>query len=224
MSYDAAVVWTLFSGIQEVLGIEGDFLELGVRFGGSALFALLMLRPSEKAYLVDLQRTKEFDRQLALIAKDRREQFEFFEMATDDERLSALCARRYRWIHIDANHRYRFVKHDVFRFADTTAEHGVLVLDDFFQIRWPDVTTVIYEFLSERPDWKVLFIGSNKIYLVRAEAKARYMEVMRGELEAYLAAFGKFRVWTDTNMAGEVICAAKGFPDKLVKRGPKRGH
>jgi hypothetical protein len=218
MGDDSAAVWSLLNGIQDAPGIEGDFLELGVRFGGSALFALQMLRPGERAYLVDVERTSEFDEQLALVEPARQEQVEFLKMRTDDERLEAVRARRYRWIHIDANHLYSFVKHDLLRFADSTAEEGILVLDDFFQIAWPDVTTVVYEFLASRPDWKVLFIGFNKVYLVRASVKARYRDILSAEASPYLAEFGTFNLWTDLKMAGDSVCAAKRRPNKLVQR------
>ena len=65
-------------------------------------------------------------------------------------------------------------------FGKLLQDEGIICVDDFFSFRYPQITAATYSFLRERrPEFQMLFAGSNKGYICRSRMFGRYDEVIR---------------------------------------------
>jgi hypothetical protein len=73
------------------------------------------------------------------------------------------------------------VRNDLSLAEQTLAEHGVIALDDFMRLEWPDVSAGYFSWFERRSKPIVpLAIGFNKLYLCYQSRVPGYQEVLRG--------------------------------------------
>jgi hypothetical protein len=160
-SIEAALTWIMVDSVQRSLDVTGDALELGVQYGGSALMILCLLKSGERASFVDIVKQSGFIERTAALGRPSGVWYDFYETKTSDQSLDDILQRRFRLVHIDASHLYEDVAHDLSKFSTVTAEQGILILDDIFQPRWPDVTRATFDFLAQnRNSGRLSCLGS----------------------------------------------------------------
>lgn len=196
---ECAVTLALQLQIQQALGIKGDFLEAGVQHGGTAFLALAAGRPGEQHVLIDMARSERFESGMKKLPESVRAEIDFRECLTNAPGLADVEKRRFRWIHIDAGHDLKDVAYDLTRFVPLLSTDGIVVLDDVFQWRWPEVTEAIQAyFTSRRDEFSPLIMGFNKITFCRKDMHARYLKEIEQRAIPYFDGIGNFLLFRKT--------------------------
>jgi hypothetical protein len=179
---EAEVIWDFLLNAQRNMRTRGHMMEIGVYKGRTAYLAALYLAPGEKIVLVDVNPIAHIGGRIgeqAVCIVDKSS-----NLAAAD--LSPFLGR-VRWFHIDGDHSGYSVANDLALAERFLSELGVIVVDDFFNWRYPQIAAEVYRFLFARPQYKMLLCGFNKCYLVRAEDYAFYESLIRKFLPAVFA-------------------------------------
>ena len=188
--------------------IKGDMLEIGVEFGTSAFLLLDAIGQDEHLTLIDLVRTPEWD---AGCRGPYREKTNYTFIEGNSHSVAPdLLPTDCRWIHVDGGHLYEHVQKDLELTAGLLSEDGILVLDDFFEIRWPDVTAAFMEFLRSDSRLKPFLLVNRKVYCTGSvEAAAGYQSVFRDFLDSHEDRVGNVRSWEAVELMGRELLVAK---------------
>jgi hypothetical protein len=205
---ESAFTWSTLLSCQSASGLRGDMLEIGVEFGTSGFLMLESLAPDEQATFIDIAATQEWRAGMAGPYSDKTNvQFmtgNSLHMNVAD--MPSQC----RWIHIDGGHLYQHVANDLALTADSLAEGGVIVLDDFFEIRWPDVTAAILQFLKEDSRLTPFLLVNRKLYCTgHPEQALAYQAMFADFLESNRSLIGDPRWWLEVEMLGQQVMVAK---------------
>jgi hypothetical protein len=180
---ESQAIWDFFLRAQADLGVNGDFLEIGVYKGKSAILGALHLREGEAAVLVDLNPVPETRAVLEKVRPGANVYLECPSTEAAFNREITARAGRFRWCHVDGDHTGYSALHDIRLCASVLAPKGILVVDDFFNFRYPQLTASVYRFLFDHPiEWKMVFAGANKAYLCRAAHYRTYEAIIRKDL------------------------------------------
>ncbi len=190
-SREATALWDSLLTRQDTAGVMGNLLEIGVWKGKSAALSTMHARPDEHCVLVDVLPLTEAQ---AAIGRIRTENMHYLVMPSSDLTKTNLMggdARTFRWIHIDGEHSGPAVSNDLEIANVLLSDRGVLVLDDFFNPIYPQVTRAALRFLDARPYDLTLFLcGFNKGYICRPRAAREYLEYIKGRLHGDMAERG----------------------------------
>lgn len=205
---ESAFTWSTLLGSQSASNLRGDMLEIGVEFGTSAFLMLEAMRENEHGTFIDIAATEEWREGINGPYSDKCN-FQF--IAGNSLQLSAgEMPSDCRWIHIDGGHLYAHVANDLELTADSLARDGVMVLDDFFEIRWPDVTAAILDFLQRDSRLTPFLLVNRKLYCAGgAEQALAYQAMFADFLETNRAQIGDPRFWLDVEMMGHGVMVAK---------------
>lgn len=193
-------VWDFFFRTQTCLGIKGDFFEIGVHKGRSAVLGALYLRPEEWCVLLD---TNPIPEAAKMIETFRAEKNKYLCCLSNTARDLSAVREHFgscRWVHIDAEHTELGVMGDLAVAADLVSEEGIICLDDFFSYRYPQVTEAVYKFLFDRqPEFRLVLASSHKCYISRSTAVRQYEEVIHNEFGAFIEEHG-LNIETEQNL------------------------
>ena len=93
---------------------------------------------------------------------------------------------------------------------DSLSDDGILVLDDFFEIRWPDVTVAVIEFLKDNKNIVPFLLVNRKLYCTTTSDSAEsYQSMFASVIEDNAAEIGDVRCWRDVVMMDGAIMVAK---------------
>lgn len=151
-----------------------NFLELGVKNGDSALLLMLCMNSHDHIYLIDHKKSESFIHSINKIENISPTQISYIISKTSDERAIHSLKNSCDFIHIDAGHMYHQVKYDIEQYLPFLSYHRFLVINDFFQPRWPGVTEAVYDIIiknSSGTELNPFLIGFNKLYLCRKQIK-----------------------------------------------------
>ena len=205
---ESALTWSVLLNAQTRNDVRGDMLEIGVEFGTSAFLMLEALDAGEHATLIDLVKTDEW---LAGINGAYKNQAAHTFIVGNTQKMSSSeIPVSCRWIHIDGGHLYEHVTNDLELAVDALSKDGVMVLDDFFEIRWPDVTFAILEFLKTSEKLVPFLLVNRKLYCARSvESANSYKNIFTSFLGNNGGDIGQARFWDDVSMLGEAVLVAK---------------
>ncbi|MBY0416959.1 MAG: class I SAM-dependent methyltransferase, partial [Pararheinheimera sp.] len=81
--------------------------------------------------------------------------------------LKSLFRNKLRFLHIDAGHEYHEVLHTLTLAAPFMSDHGIIVMDDYFDREFPGVHTATIDYCYQTTNglWVPFAAGGNKIYL-----------------------------------------------------------
>jgi FkbM family methyltransferase len=212
---ESVAFWTGLLALQNLAGITGDMLELGLEHGGTAFLSVCALRDGEQQVLIDLKRSERFEEKYVLLPEKKATAIQFYETGTQSPPTNELSNRNYRFIHIDAGHTYEAVKADMIRYAGLLKEGGILCCDDFFTIRWPDVTIAVLE-TFELHNLVPLFLVNRKIYFCRLLDYPQWKDCFDKNVNLF-DTFGVFKIW-DTLMKGYSTITGQIVPKAYVGR------
>jgi len=168
-THESAVLWDCLLAWQASSQITGPMMEIGVYKGRSAFLSALHLNPKEEFVLIDgtpfiFEAKKQLDPLLGKRGVWINKMS--FQVASSDLKKEG----GYRWIHIDGEHTGRAVTHDLEITEPHLAENGILVLDDFFNPMYPQLTEACFAWLaSNRFRLSMFLCGWNKAYLCRPQ-------------------------------------------------------
>ncbi len=186
-SAQAAVLWDSLLCIQEEHFILGNMLEIGVYKGRSALMSSLHLREQEEFVLIDgTSYIEEAQSNLEPILNGRGLYVQKMSYDLSIESFSGI-RHRCRWVHIDGEHTGRAVINDLEFCEQVLSDEGILILDDFFNPMYPQLTEALFLFLHQNKFKLSMFLcGWNKAYLARPMFALNYRNFIYQSLASEL--------------------------------------
>lgn len=204
---ESMLVWAVLLNSQKKLGIQGYMLEIGVEFGTSALLLADFLRANETLTLIDLKITGEVLAGLekrGLRDSNRIRLIESSSLSIRTEDILGKC----RWIHIDGGHEYHHVENDFKLVSPVLAEDGILVFDDVFEIRWPDITRAVMDIVMKNESLIPFLIANRKIYCCKPDFVNTYKENFTHIIgECNLSA--GIKIWDDVKFGKHTVLVIK---------------
>lgn len=183
----SAALWDSLLCFQDKHFITGDMLEIGVYKGRSALMSALHLRIAEKFLLIDgTPYIQEAENALEPILKGRGV---YIQKMSYELRIESFSEIRHkcRWVHIDGEHTGRAVINDLEFCEQILSNEGILILDDFFNPMYPQLTEAAFTFLNQnRYKLSILLCAWNKAYLVRPLFALNYRNFISSKLSSEL--------------------------------------
>jgi hypothetical protein len=181
---ESAALWDALLALQAEQYVFGDMLEIGVYKGRSALLSAMHLREDEASLLID--GTPFMDEARLHLTPLLGNRAKYIERMSQDVRLSdlyELSAKRCRWIHIDGEHTGSAVARDLSLCEPLLHDGGLLILDDFFNPMYPQLTEAAFSFLSTNSfKLKLVMVAWNKAYICRPAAAAVLRAYISGRL------------------------------------------
>ena len=168
---------------QSANGFGGDLAEIGVHHGRSFLILALRRHGAEKAVAMDLFEDDHYNADHDRHAGRGAGFFntlQKYNVTLGSEEiikgssldLSAESLRQkyqaFRFFSIDGGHFYHHVENDLELAAQTIAEHGVICVDDWMNLHWPEVSIAAGNFMRDEPErLEPFLVSQNKLYLCR---------------------------------------------------------
>ncbi len=197
-SLDARIIGSLLS-LQRDNSIRGNLCEIGVHHGRLFFILALARQADERALAVDLFEDDEMNfpsrwhrgRDRALLANANRlgiplraeEMLKTSSLEIDAADLIRCAGGPIRFFSIDGGHDYRHVVHDLQLAESTLSEGGIIAVDDFFNLNWPEVTVGTYDFIR-RSDKVVPFsLSPEKLYLTTGSTVSKYQTALREAMQ-----------------------------------------
>ncbi|BAY26003.1 hypothetical protein NIES2100_58130 [Calothrix sp. NIES-2100] len=168
-------------GLQKLLEIQGDILEIGVLEGATSALLATSLEEKERLFLIDpYQDPNTICPTIAKFSGIENEQLVYFQMD------SILISKRhskflephsplFRLIHIDGEHSYDAVYSDIGLSTLYLSNSGLIVLDDIFNINSACCTHAMFDYLKSNPNLHCVAMGFGKAYL----CESRYINAYR---------------------------------------------
>jgi Methyltransferase domain len=180
--------------IQASEGITGSVGEIGVHEGRLFTLLVLLRRDAERAFCIDV-----FDRQAlnvdvsgrgdeqALLRNLRRHAGDADEISIFRTRSQEVTAEQIldaageaRMFSVDGGHAAAVVQHDVRLSSRVLGQRGVMLLDDFFNPYWPEVSDGARIALADDDlDLEPFAIGANKVFFTRHDQAIAYRDRLR---------------------------------------------
>ena len=204
---EAQAVWDFLFSEQAIMNVAGDFVEIGVYRGKSAILGSLYLRPDETAVLVDINDPVNAEK---IILSLRGPKVAKFVGKSREFPRSQLFRDIYpvRWFHIDGDHSGFSTTTDLEIAAHMLGEQGLICVDDFFNPRYPQLAASVFRFLFSRPTFKLLLCGANKAFICHASDYALYEDLIRRKLAKHMKLLGMSVTLAKTSYAHDFGCFA----------------
>ena len=102
-------------------------------------------------------------------------------------------------VHIDGEHSYNAVYHDLDLVKKLLLKEGLIILDDFFFDLYPQITQAVYKWLDDNPDYVLLAVGACKGMICNKMHYKNYADFMLSddfipELKKYDIEYNKISV------------------------------
>ena len=186
-THQNAALWDSLLCYQKKQYLLGDMLEIGVYKGRSALLSSLHLMDQEKFFLIDGSPfIREAEEHLNPILGDRGCYIQKMSYDLEIDFFKDI-RQKCRWIHIDGEHTGRAVINDLEFCEQMLSDNGILILDDFFNPMYPQLTEAAFMFLQHNKFKLSMFLcGWNKAYLARPMFAVNYRNFIRQNLASEL--------------------------------------
>jgi hypothetical protein len=200
-------VWDFLFQAQDSLGVQGDFLEIGVYKGKTAVLGALYLRPEDWCVLIDINPVPEAAAYIESFRTDKNKYLCRSSINAGKATEVREHFRRCRWVHIDGDHKGTAVKNDLELAVKLIQDKGIICVDDFFSFRYPQIAAATYKFLFDHdPHFRIFFGGSNKCYICRENAFAAYDGIIRDNLSGAMDSRGITDQINRTSYASDYGC------------------
>lgn len=166
-------LFSFYLDFQNKQNINGNLGEIGVWEGKSACIICNYSKENEKIVLIDplIEKNSEnIFRNIDAVCRRIPENIELNNCISDNflNHDTSLLRKSFRFFHIDGCHTGTNVYSDL-ELADVLLhEDSILVVDDFFNPSYPQITEALYKYLFLNPyKFRLFFNGFNKAYLCR---------------------------------------------------------
>jgi hypothetical protein len=175
---------------QSELGISGDIAEIGTFEGRFFIALALGLAPGESALGLDTFHWPDDGVEARFVANCRAhglapDRFAAWKAdtgaVTADALRGRLGGRAVRFFHIDGDHYYKSLSHDLELAHAVLHESGVICVDDMLHPEYPTLITAVLDYLARHPEMRVLcivdredIVAAAKFLICRGEAVALY--------------------------------------------------
>jgi hypothetical protein len=197
---DSAEIISALGDIQSAAGYHGAVGEIGVHHGKLFILLLLLAANGEgnfaidvfeqqhlnidrsgcgdrEKFLANVRRWAGNDRKVSIIARSS------FDVRREDivERCGSV-----RLASIDGGHTKECTINDLRLIESVLTEHGIIIVDDYFNSHWPDVSAGVAEYLLNRESELLPFaISPNKLYLTARANSAFYRAQLRQRFSVF---------------------------------------
>jgi hypothetical protein len=177
--FSMAVVDSLLA-FQQLRGITGDILEMGVYHGKSAAILGRRMAANETLHLYDI--ADYFDRKnLERVGVNIR-----YNIA-NTQRLFRWNFRKQkkaiRFCHIDASHMFNPTVHEIAIADYVLANDGIVCLDDYTNLNYSQILAATFKYLFTKPTNLTMFlVTGEKAYLCRKGAFRMYGQFVLDEI------------------------------------------
>jgi len=182
-------------------------MEIGVWRGKSAFLGALHAQPSEPVVLVDISDVTDVAEQIrtfhpeSVVTVTGRSSSVFRASAPYEQYRTAM-----RFFHVDGGHSCVGTYADIVIGSEMTSDQALISIDDFGNMRYPQLHAAVFKFLFERPDFRMVLCGANKAYLCRTEDFAFYDGLIRDQLVRHATALGSRFTLARTSYAHDYGC------------------
>ncbi len=200
-SQESAAVWDSLLSFQTAAGIKGDFLEIGLWSGKSAVLSTLHAQASEHCIFVDPIIRNDAKIVLNRIAKAILIYKEMPSQKLSCNELLSANVRPFRWVHIDGDNSGPAIKNDLDVGTALLGDKGILVLNGFFDPAYPQITATVFQWLrAHTSELQHFLCGFKKGYLCRTQASGCYNEFIKDHLfdELDLRGHSNVTIWKTT--------------------------
>ncbi|GAB4291572.1 MAG: class I SAM-dependent methyltransferase [Oscillatoriaceae cyanobacterium] len=192
-------VYFCINSYQEKHGIRGNLAEIGVYHGKSFIPLCCLCNPGELALAVDIFGDETspkkniigdfniFSDNIQKYLPTRLDCIKILqvnsEKCTPQDYLNKVKGKKMRIFSVDGCHTSEATAIDLRNAYNCLVKGGVIILDDYFQIRTPGVSEGFHRFLlKDNPDLKAFFIGWNKMLLTHSSHAEGYLSALRESL------------------------------------------
>lgn len=169
----AVAMSDIFLTFQSLKSVNGDFLEIGAWHGRSAILWLMHARKNEKTFVVDLEARGPLAMNLERVSNAVDREFVLMKGSSfriPDSGFQIEYRRKMRLVHIDGDHTAPGVYNDIQIGHGLLHMNGVMIVDDFMNPRFPQITEVVIEYLNQfSHDLSMIACGANKAFIVRTK-------------------------------------------------------
>jgi predicted O-methyltransferase YrrM len=211
--FSMAVVDSLLA-FQQVRGITGDVLEMGVYHGKSAAILGRRMSSNETLHLYDI--ADYFDRKnLERAGANIR-----YNIA-NTERLYRWNLRKQkksiRFCHIDASHMFNPTIHEISIADYVLAKDGIVCLDDYTNLNYSQILAATFKYLFTKSTNLTMFlVTAEKAYLCRRNAFPIYGQFVLDEIRSQVSNRGVNpclgSVWIQDSHPGLIVIQAWNGP------------
>jgi Methyltransferase domain len=189
-SLDARLIAAL-AGWQSSNKIAGGLAEIGVHHGKLFFLLALSRQTGEKSLAIDLFEDDQINASTRFGGRSRAFSTHAASLnitleSTEVQKADSLTLSsddilrrvgRVRIFSVDGGHLYHHVAHDLTLVFSTLAPGGVIVVDDFCNSEWPEVTSAAYDFVRAQ-EGKIVpaILTRNKLYLAPPNIASAYGE------------------------------------------------
>ena len=171
--------------IQLALGVAGAACEIGVHHGRTLILLHLLTRPGEATVAIDLYELLHAENgrarkaQLLRNVRSHGGEVDRIRVVSEDsvkltpQRILELCAGRPRLFSIDGGRTAEITCHDLALAHATVCDGGVVMVHDYFQEGWPEVSEGVCRFMARQPGLYPIAIGGNKVFFTNSREAAR---------------------------------------------------
>lgn len=180
--------------------ISGAVGEIGIHHGKLFILLDLIKTDNEASFAVDLFEQQElnvdhsglgdyeqFIRNLAELSSgtERVSIIKKNSLELDADEIRALCGPA-RLFSIDGGHTAACTLNDIRLSEASTIDDAIVIIDDYFNPMWPDVSVGVAEYVFEPGSTLRPFaISPNKLYLARRHCHARYRTALRQQVHRF---------------------------------------
>lgn len=202
---EAQGIWDFFLSIQQQMNVSGDLIEIGVYKGKSAILGSLYLEENEKIILIDINNIRETEEMIHSIKELQVEKF----IGKSSEFVRSEVFKNtsnVRWFHIDGDHSGFSTTTDLEIAAQIVRERGLICVDDFFNIRYPQLAASVYRFLFSKSNFQLLLCGFNKAFICHKQDYTLYEALIKKYLVSHMKNLGFLVTIHKTSYAHDFGC------------------
>ncbi len=212
------------AGVQTARGVKGHVAEIGVHHGKFFILLYLLKAAGEKAVAVDLfgEQEKNIDGSgegnLAKLNENLQKHAgnnDVIICAGDSAKITGnslieAAGGKFRFVSIDGGHTAAITAHDLATAETALAPGGIVILDDYFNEMWPEVSVGTTNYFSAPRGIAPFAIGANKVLFCHSDYAHAYSEAVKLNCPAYV----------ERNFLGaRVVCAEFAKPALAVRIG-----
>lgn len=222
-SIDARLI-ALLLAFQRENGFRGNLCEIGVHHGRLFFILALARQAEERALAVDLFEDDAINapsrwhrgRDRALLTNARRLNIalcddELLKTSSLDISATDILERvggPIRFFSVDGGHGYEHVANDLQLAKSTLSDNGIIAVDDFFNVSWPEVSLAVYDFIRATDEVVPFLLSPWKLYLAPPHIAFGYKEAVRranGEAKGSIVRFLNQDVYLAPKNIGRVV-------------------
>lgn len=193
MHFKASELWSYLFAIQSDNQVSGDLMEIGVFRGWGSYLPAKFRNHNELIILVDiishhLELSRDF---LIQSCKVPESSIKCYQADTVKSQLNDSLVEhqdRSRWIHIDGEHSYPAVFHDLNIAARMALPEAIICVDDVDHPLASCINDALLDWLRLNGEWSLLIRGFNKAYLSSSRSQiswADYIKILPEVFERY---------------------------------------